>query len=269
MKGTIAQIKSWLKTRETISGAELEALLQDSRAGVRQLALSYIKEQERKEKERARLDAMWQYERAYRAKGIKWIAGVDEAGRGPLAGPVVAAAVILPIEFPVEGLNDSKQLSAKERSLLKKRIEQEAISIGIGVIDVGYIDRHNILQATYEAMRVAIRQLDPLPEMILADAVTIPGISIPQRGIIKGDALSHSIAAASVIAKTTRDEWMIEAAQKYPEYGFDQNMGYGTPEHLEAIKKWGPTPLHRRSFAPVREWYEQKERQPALVGDEE
>jgi ribonuclease HII len=185
MKGTIAQIKSWLKTRETISGAELEALLQDSRAGVRQLALSYIKEQERKEKERARLDAMWQYERAYRAKGIKWIAGVDEAGRGPLAGPVVAAAVILPIEFPVEGLNDSKQLSAKERSLLKKRIEQEAISIGIGVIDVGYIDRHNILQATYEAMRVAIRQLDPLPEMILADAVTIPGISIPQRGIIK------------------------------------------------------------------------------------
>ncbi|MBA4544015.1 ribonuclease HII [Thermoactinomyces daqus] len=268
MKGTIAEIKAWLKSQETISGAELEALLQDSRAGVRQLARSCIKEQERREKERARLDAMWKYERECRARGIKWIAGVDEAGRGPLAGPVVAAAVILPADFPVEGLNDSKQLTAKERNVLKQRIEQKAIAIGIGLVDVAYIDRHNILQATYEAMRTAIRQLEPVPEIILADAVTIPSISINQQRIVKGDALSHSIAAASVIAKTTRDEWMIEAARKYPEYGFDQNMGYGTPEHLEALRKWGPTPLHRRSFAPVREWFTENEMTLAMAGEE-
>jgi ribonuclease HII len=267
MKRTIPEIKAWLEAKESISQAELNELLKDSRAGVRKLALSYMREQERKAKERKRLQTMWQYEREYWAKGMKWIAGVDEAGRGPLAGPVVAAAVILPPDFCAEGLNDSKQLTPTERMDLKKRIEQEAIAVGIGIVDVDYIDRHNILQATFQAMRIALSGLSPKPDMILADAVTIPGISIPQRGIVKGDALSHSIAAASVMAKTTRDEWMMRAAKEYPEYGFDQHMGYGTPEHLEAIRKWGPTPLHRRSFAPIRELLEERAVQLSLWED--
>ncbi|SEN14090.1 ribonuclease HII [Lihuaxuella thermophila] len=256
MDKTIREIKEWLLQDPVLSQETINELLADSRAGVRKLVQSYLKDQERKKKEAARIESMWRIEKEYWAKGYQTLAGVDEAGRGPLAGPVVAAAVILPPDFDATGLNDSKQLSADERYQLRIRIEQEAVSVGIGMVDVEYIDEHNILQATYQAMRLATLQLDPAPQMILADAVQIPGLSIPQLGIVKGDSLSHSIAAASVIAKTVRDEWMIRAAQSYPEYGFDRHMGYATSEHIEALKKYGPTPIHRRSFAPVRDLLE-------------
>jgi ribonuclease HII len=252
MQGTIAEIKKWLEKKERLSPQELAELQNDSRAGVQKLAAQYIKKQERRKKEEERLEKMWYYEKKYRQQGIRLIAGVDEAGRGPLAGPVVAAAVILPESFPVEGLNDSKQMTPQNRQRLKERIESEAIAVGVGMADELYIDRHNILQATYHAMRKAIEQLPVKPDMVLADAVTIPDLGIPQQAIIKGDAKSHSIAAASVIAKTVRDEWMMQMAEKYPHYGFDHHMGYGTPEHLKALEEFGPSPIHRKSFAPVR-----------------
>lgn len=253
MSRTIAEWKTLLTQRRDLSEAEWSELRNDSRTGVQKLLQSYLRQQEKAIKEAQRIEKMWQNERLLWQQGMKYVAGVDEAGRGPLAGPVVAAAVILPSDFDATGLNDSKQLSIETRNHLRERIESQAISIGIGVVDVDKIDRINILQATYQAMRIALQQVEPVPEYILADAVTIPHVSVPQKGIIKGDALSHSIAAASIIAKTTRDECMIELAKKYPQYGFEKHMGYGTPDHLVALRTHGVTPIHRKTFAPVRE----------------
>lgn len=199
----------------------------------------------RKEKERTHL--LYVYEREQRVCA-SFIAGVDEVGRGPLAGPVVAAAVILPSDYEITGLNDSKKLSEKRREAMDEIIRREAVSFGIGLIGQDRIDEINILQATYEAMRLALEQLSPAPDMILADAVTIPGIETRQLPIIKGDAKSASIAAASIIAKVYRDHLMIEYDSLYPEYGFARNKGYGTKEHINALKEFGPTPLHRKSF---------------------
>ncbi|MBQ1394686.1 MAG: ribonuclease HII [Lachnospiraceae bacterium] len=199
----------------------------------------------RKEKERTHL--LYVYEREQRVCA-SFIAGVDEVGRGPLAGPVVAAAVILPSDYEITGLNDSKKLSEKRREAMDEIIRREAVSFGIGLISQDRIDEINILQATYEAMRLALEQLSPAPDMILADAVTIPGIETRQLPIIKGDAKSASIAAASIIAKVYRDHLMIEYDSLYPEYGFARNKGYGTKEHINALKEFGPTPLHRKSF---------------------
>ncbi|MBA4602440.1 ribonuclease HII [Thermoactinomyces mirandus] len=267
MKETIAEIKRWLEAKERLTEEELARLQDDPRVGVRKLAARYMREQNRHQKEQARLEKMWHYEKQFRQRGLSLIAGIDEAGRGPLAGPVVAAAVMLPEQFQAEGLNDSKQLTAEERQRLRDRIEAEAIAIGIGMVDASEIDRCNILQATFQAMRIAVSQLDPAPEIVLVDAVTIPNLSVPQQGIIKGDSLSHSIAAASVIAKTTRDEWMAEIAKKYPVYGFERNMGYGTSEHLKALYEYGPSPVHRRSFAPVRSALEEQGEQLSLLGE--
>ena len=202
-------------------------------------------EKTRKEKERTHL--LYVYEREQRVCA-SFIAGVDEVGRGPLAGPVVAAAVILPSDYEITGLNDSKKLSEKRREAMDEIIRREAVSFGIGLISQDRIDEINILQATYEAMRLALEQLSPAPDMILADAVTIPGIETRQLPIIKGDAKSASIAAASIIAKVYRDHLMIEYDSLYPEYGFARNKGYGTKEHINALKEFGPTPLHRKSF---------------------
>lgn len=199
----------------------------------------------RKEKERTHL--LYVYEREQRVCA-SFIAGVDEVGRGPLAGPVVAAAVILPSDYEITGLNDSKKLSEKRREAMDEIIRREAVSFGIGLISQDRIDEINILQATFEAMRLALEQLSPAPDMILADAVTIPGIETRQLPIIKGDAKSASIAAASIIAKVYRDHLMIEYDSLYPEYGFARNKGYGTKEHINALKEFGPTPLHRKSF---------------------
>ena len=201
---------------------------------------------EKLEKELERLDGMTVYEKQY--EDLAWICGIDEAGRGPLAGPVVAAAVILPKDCRILYLNDSKKLSEKRREALFDEIKEKALAYGIGITDHETIDRINILQATYAAMREAINNLKETPDILLNDAVTIPEVSIPQVAIVKGDAKSLSIAAASVLAKVTRDHLMIEYDQTYPEYGFAKHKGYGTKAHIEALKKYGPCEIHRRSF---------------------
>lgn len=191
---------------------------------------------------------MSKYEQKARARGICQIAGIDEAGRGPLAGPVVAAAVILDPQRPVYGVDDSKKLSAKRRAVLKAEIEEKAVAIGVGVVDVETIDRINILEATKLAMQKAVQALAVTPELLLIDAVKLKEVSIAQEAIIKGDAQSISIAAASIIAKETRDEMLRAYDTLYPEYGFAAHKGYGTQQHRDAIRQFGPLPVHRRSF---------------------
>ena len=198
------------------------------------------------EKEKARMYEMFKYEREYEL--YLNICGIDEVGRGPLAGPVVAGAVILKKDCGLLYLNDSKKLSEKKREELYDQIMEDAVSVGLGYNSPERIDEINILQATYEAMREAVSKLSPAPDLLLNDAVTIPGIEIKQVPIIKGDAKSASIAAASIVAKVTRDRMMVEYDQHYPEYCFAANKGYGTAAHIEALKQYGPTPIHRRSF---------------------
>ena len=201
---------------------------------------------ERAAREEERTYAMYAYERDAAAYG--YIAGIDEVGRGPLAGPVAACAVILPPDHMVLNLNDSKKLSEKKRESLYDVIMEEAVAVGIGFASPERIDEINILQATYEAMRQAVAALAVQPGVLLIDAVKIPGMDIPQIPIIKGDAKSASIAAASIIAKVTRDRMMVRYEEQYPGYGFAQNKGYGTAAHIEALKSLGPCPIHRRSF---------------------
>ncbi len=203
---------------------------------------------EKLEKELQRLEGMRQYEREYGILGT--ICGIDEAGRGPLAGPVVAGAVILPKDCQILYLNDSKKLSEKKREALFLEIQEKAVSWAVGIVPPETIDEINILQATYEAMRQAIEKLTVLPDVLLNDAVTIPGLAIPARQvpIVKGDAKSVSIAAASIMAKVTRDHMMLEYDKLYPEYGFARHKGYGTAAHIAAIRQYGPCPIHRRSF---------------------
>ena len=204
---------------------------------------------EKLEIELERLRAMKEYEYSFLSKGNVVIAGVDEAGRGPLAGPVVAAAAILNVDDDFIYLNDSEKVTPKRRDILYNDIMNRTI-YGIGIVSAEEIDEMNILQATYKAMRMAIDKLSKRPEVLLNDAVFIPGIdeSIHQEKIIKGDAKSVSIAAASILAKVTRDRYMEELGEKYPEYGFEKHKGYGTKAHIEAIKKYGITPEHRKTF---------------------
>lgn len=197
-------------------------------------------------KEKERMSLLFSYEREYAAYTA--ICGIDEVGRGPLAGPVVAGAVILPKNCDILYINDSKKLSEKKRSLLYDEIMEKAVAVGVGCVSWERIDEINILQATYEAMRQAIAALSTAPDLLLNDAVTIPGVDIPQVPIIKGDAKSASIGAASIIAKVTRDRMMVEYHSLYPQYGFDANKGYGTKAHIEALQQYGPCPIHRRSF---------------------
>lgn len=198
------------------------------------------------EEERQRLYALTEYERKYADRGL--IAGIDEAGRGPLAGPVVAAAVILYPGAEILYINDSKKLTEKKREEIYPEILEKCMSVGVGIVSPARIDEINILQATYEAMRKAIASLCFEPDLLLNDAVTIPEVTIPQIPIIKGDAKSLSIGAASIIAKVTRDRIMREYDAIYPEYGFAGHKGYGTAEHIRALQEFGPSPLHRRSF---------------------
>jgi ribonuclease HII len=200
------------------------------------------------EKEMQRLENMYLYERQAYQQGCKLIAGMDEAGRGPLAGPVVAACVMLPENCLIEGVNDSKKLSADKREKLYDIIIEKAVSVGVGIVDEKAIDEINILNAAKLAMKKAAEQIKPVPDLLLVDALTISEIDIPQTAIIKGDALSLSIAAASIIAKVTRDRLIDEADSIYPAYGFKEHKGYGTPKHIEAIKKYGLCPIHRISF---------------------
>lgn len=204
--------------------------------------------EERLEQEKIRLIEMKTFESDLYEQGIRLIAGIDEVGRGPLAGPVVAAAVILPDDFDVLGIDDSKKLSEKKRESLSVLIKEKALAYSIGIIDNLMIDEINILEATKLAMKQAIEALEQKPEYILIDALTLKDVEIPQKGIIKGDSKSISIAAASILAKVTRDKMMEEYHQKYPHYAFDRNKGYGTKAHYEGIHCHGVCELHRRSF---------------------
>lgn len=218
----------------------------DERKGVQKLVEQGHKRIQALEQEKERLKQMREFEREYEHLG--YICGIDEVGRGPFAGPVVAGAVILPPDCEILYVNDSKQLSEKMREQIYDEIMEKAVSVAVGYASPQRIDEINILQATYEAMREAVSKLDVTPQILLNDAVTIPQITIPQVPIIKGDAKSISIAAASIVAKVTRDRLMREYDKIMPEYGFASNKGYGSKEHIEAIKKYGPTPIHRRSF---------------------
>ncbi len=229
---------------------ELESFIdkygKDDRGGVVRLVDKAKKMMEKYQQELERTERMKEYESQY--SEYQAICGIDEVGRGPLAGPVVAGAVILPKDCDILYLNDSKQLTAAKREELYDVIMKGAIATGIGIVGPERIDEINILQATYEAMRQAIQNLSVIPDILLNDAVTIPQVSIRQIPIIKGDAKSVSIAAASIIAKVTRDRMMVDYEEVYPGYGFASNKGYGAAVHIEALKKMGPTPIHRRSF---------------------
>ena len=239
--------------REKMQAASIEDLPafirqygEDGRAGVRAIVERAERKLHEYEQELLRTESMKVYEREYASCGL--ICGIDEVGRGPLAGPVVAGAVILPKDCDILCLNDSKKLSAKKREELYDIIMERAVSVGLGFVGPERIDEINILQATYEAMRQAIGKLSVKPDILLNDAVTIPQIAIRQVPIIKGDAKSISIAAASIVAKVTRDRMMEQYDQVLPGYDFASNKGYGSKEHIEALKKLGPSPIHRRSF---------------------
>ena len=226
----------------------LEVIKLEGTASVDKLIAKYEKRKLSHEKEIERLKQLSKYEKEAYLQGFQFVAGIDEAGRGPLAGPVVAACVMLPGNCLIEGLNDSKKLSPVQRENLYEIIVEKALSIGVGIIDEKCIDDINILNATKLAMKNAIEQIKPRPDMLLIDAVRLKDVDIAQLPIIKGDALSISIAAASIIAKVTRDR-LIEATDDiYPQYGFRKHKGYGTEEHINAIKKYGICPIHRVSF---------------------
>ena len=208
--------------------------------------ISELKRQLKLELEKERVEALCEYEKQY--DYCSYICGIDEAGRGPLAGPVVAGAVVLPKDTRILYINDSKKLSEKRREELFEVIKKEAISVGVGIATPQRIDEINILQATYEAMRMAISKLSVKPDVLLNDAVTSPEVDIQQVPIIKGDAKSMSIGAASIIAKVTRDHIMYDYDKQYPEYGFAKHKGYGTKQHTDAIRKYGACPIHRMTF---------------------
>jgi ribonuclease HII len=251
-KETIEQIEKRLSLISDESDPYLAGLKSDERKGVQNLLEKWKKQAQVKLLLKEKFIEMSTYERKYRAQGFQLIAGVDEVGRGPLAGPVVAAAVILPVDFYLEGINDSKKLSEKKREEYNKIIKKEALAIGISMIPAEIIDEINIYEATKKAMKEAISYLTPGPDFILIDAMKLE-LPYASESIIKGDAKSISIAAASIIAKVARDQWMKDLAKTYPQYGFEQNMGYGTKEHIHAIHQYGITPYHRKSFAPIKE----------------
>lgn len=244
---TIKELETALAAPE-VSEEFLAACREDPRKAAARLVRRYEKAQA----EHARLLKMYAYEHEAWARGHEIVAGVDEAGRGPLAGPVSVAAVILPHDLCLPKLNDSKKLSAKVREELFDEIQEKAIAVGTALIDAQTIDRVNIYQATINGMYEAIFSLQPEPQEALIDAVPLENLPMASQSIIKGDAKSASIAAASIIAKVTRDRLMDEYDKIYPEYGFAQHKGYGTAQHIEALKKYGPCPIHRRSFEPVR-----------------
>ena len=246
-KLSISEIRTFFQEADEQKEEQLiRRFARDSRAGVIALVRKAERHLEALAAERVRLEQMRGYEHKYEGFGL--VCGVDEAGRGPLAGPVVAGAVILPKDCEILYLNDSKKLTPARREMLYDEIMEKAISVGVGIVGPVRIDEINILQADYEAMCEALGQLTVMPATLLNDAVTIPQVKIRQIPIIKGDAKSLSIAAASVIAKVTRDRIMDEYDDVYPEYGFALHKGYGTANHIAAIKKYGPTPIHRKTF---------------------
>ena len=248
---TIKEIKEQLANIQRLDDPLLAELEKDDRSGVIQAIAKRKRELQKQVDEDLRLEKMLAYEKELYAQGIDLIAGVDEVGRGPLAGPVVAAAVILPKACKILGLNDSKKIPKSKHKEIYEAVLQNAIAIGIGIKDNQVIDQVNIYEATKLAMMEAIGQLEPQPQHLLIDAMKLD-LPIPQTSIIKGDANSLSIAAASIVAKVTRDQMMEEFDCEYPGYDFTQNAGYGTANHLAGLHKLGVTPIHRRSFEPVK-----------------
>ena len=250
----IGEIKAELELLGTVASKEnmeqfqifVDSYKSDVRGGVQKIVATAQKRMEKYLAELERTESIKKYEKQY--DNYLYICGVDEVGRGPLAGPVVAGAVILPKDCDILYINDSKKLSAAKREELYDEIMEKAVATGLGFIGPERIDEINILQATYEAMRQAIGKLEPQPDLLLNDAVTIPELDMEQVPIIKGDAKSISIGAASIIAKVTRDRLMEEYDRMFPAYGFASNKGYGSAEHIAAIKTYGPTPIHRKSF---------------------
>lgn len=226
----------------------ISILTSDERKSVQSLATKLAKKLDNIRREDERLEQINMFENEAYTNGYTYIGGIDEAGRGPLAGPVVAAVVVFRKDTKIEGVNDSKKLSESKREELFDIIKEQALDYGIGIVNNEEIDEYNILNATYMAMKKAVNSLNPKPDYLLIDAATIPGIDIAQKPIIKGDSKSISIAAASILAKVTRDRIMKEYDGIYPEYGLKGHKGYGTKEHYEAIEKHGITPIHRRSF---------------------
>ena len=248
---TIKEVKERLAMIDELDHPFFEELILDGRAGVQAAISKRKRELQKQVDEDLRLEKMLAYEKELYTQEIQLIAGVDEVGRGPLAGPVVAAAVILPKACKIPGLNDSKKIPKSKHKEIYEAVLQNAIAIGIGIKDNHVIDQVNIYEATKLAMREAIGQLEPQPQHLLIDAVRLD-LPISQTSIIKGDANSLSIAAASIVAKVTRDQMMEEFDRKYPGYDFAQNAGYGTAKHLAGLDQLGVTPIHRRSFEPVK-----------------
>lgn len=255
---TIKEIKELLATVTDKNDSRLEELAQDTRAGVQKLVQKKIKEFQAEEAEDARLEQLLIYEKALYAEGLDLIAGIDEVGRGPLAGPVVAAAVILPKGCKIRYLNDSKKIPKAKHQAIYEEVMEQSLAVGIGIKDSQVIDEVNIYEATKLAMLEALSELSQTPQHLLIDAMTLE-TPIAQTSIIKGDANSLSIAAASIVAKVTRDQMMIEFDKLYPGYDFAHNAGYGTSKHLEGLQLEGVTPIHRRSFEPIKSMIQQGE----------
>ena len=252
-KYTISQIKEILSSIHSIEDPMFQQLSLDMRKGVQTALKSYQKRIEKEQKRAEHFIEMQYYEHLAYKEGASFIAGVDEVGRGPLAGPVVAAAVILPKNIEDLGFDDSKKLSASKREEIYRLIQEKAIAIGIGIVDADIIDQVNIYQASRLAMQQAVSELKIQPDYLLIDAMKID-VNTPQIGIIKGDAKSISIAAASIVAKQVRDQMMQEFDELYPGYDFSNNAGYGTPKHLEGLKTKGICPIHRKTFAPIKDF---------------
>ncbi|OEH85956.1 ribonuclease HII [Desulfuribacillus stibiiarsenatis] len=245
------RIRSFSYDKENLDQESVEFLQRchlDERKGIQSIIRSYLKQQQKHQQELLRSHNMYNFEMELWHKGIVTIAGTDEVGRGCVAGPVVAAAVILPLEPMILGLNDSKKLTPIQREELNVQIRLQAIDIAIGEVDAQTIDKIGIVAATFAAMKQAIHQLMFKPDYILVDAFAIPGLDIPQSNIIGGDGKAASIAAASIVAKVYRDQKMVEYHAQFSDYGLNQHKGYGTREHMEAIRTYGFTPLHRKSF---------------------
>lgn len=225
----------------------------DPRGGAQKLVKYCQARLEEWERERERIARMYSYERQLWAMGYKMVAGLDEVGRGPLAGPVVAAAVILPSELVLPGIDDAKRLSPRRRQELYQLVRENAISVGVGMVHPDGIDEANVMLATYKALIKAVNNLSVAPDYLLIDGLHLPNVTQPQAPVVGGDTQSCSIAAASIVAKVLRDEYMIEMDRQYPEYGFANHKGYGTAEHRAALEKYGPCPIHRKAVGEVRE----------------
>ncbi|HEM3726572.1 TPA: ribonuclease HII [Streptococcus suis] len=248
---TIKEVTALLAQVNSLDSPVWAELAQDDRAGVQAVIKKRQKELEKEAAEDARLEAMLSYEKALYENGVEWIAGIDEVGRGPLAGPVVAAAVILPKGCKIRYLNDSKKIPKSKHESIYQEVMERALAVGVGVKNAAVIDQVNIYEATKLAMLEALGQLSQEPEHLLIDAMKLD-TSIPQTSIIKGDANSLSIAAASIVAKVTRDKMMADYDKEFSGYSFAKNAGYGTAEHLEGLNKLGITPIHRKTFEPIK-----------------